>query len=290
MALVPSSSSAHDEESVHIHAKRISDKISLIIQNLINRRAQSDTRDIKCLACSSEVRQHHVTIRAIDINEKVRSYLDMHGIRTSKTEYDYTRLSDQDYYEHVLSKIVKNLQKLSKINGFGFPDPSPSENYPDLAQTFIHFDRLETLLEKMGAPKMLPANVLQRILNVSLLAERLCAEKHCRDIERLPINQGEVKIPADAFVEGLLLANTMANLTQIKNLPLTVLAPPKPSSIVTPSTVFRLSGLIYSDLLEIAKTMGIKDLSRTPQVISKASPSLVWRELNYIRRLIAHIH
>jgi hypothetical protein len=257
-------------------------------------RAES-TQSIRiCDDCSKTILPRHIFQRAMDIEHHLNAFINMMGQPAADPKIIEIRPYNTDDTNQIIKRIHNKFEDFSKLSRM-IDDTQFTHDHKDLhnkkedvRDSFNALDRIEILLMELGSPSVQPNLVLRRANMIRTLVQKLCTSAPCSSISP--------KSPAPlAFISPINVFNEAHQLIMLLDLfahhnglsiqgGITVISPS--SSIITPRQVNRLCGVLLADLIALNYAKFGPGTIAVEEITGPASPTQVWQQINYARRLL----
>jgi hypothetical protein len=288
--LTPYSSRAN-EDTFAVYSEKL---MRHLVSAMRNMRAESTQSISICENCSKTIQDRHLFQRAMDIEHHLNALKKMMGQQIAAPEI----IEIKPYGANDTNKIImrihdnfKNFAELSQIiNQAQF-----SEDHTDLRSTnndmrnpYNTLDRIEILLMELGSPSVQPNLVLRRARMISSLVKELCTSQDCASVNPRSPEPFDFKRPINAFNEAqhlIILLDKFARQNSL-NISGGVTVIPPSSAIITPRQVNRLYGVLLADLIALNYEKFGPGTIPVEKIVVSASPTQVWQQINYAKRLL----
>ena len=285
---IPDSSIAQEKanpNSVYARVNQIKDRLSQIYKKNLG--------TLSKIVVSQEFKgrryyPRHVFQRVLDIERQITGLLKLNSLKPKPI----TVIKIQKYTpDHVMALANSIYARTGEVR--------TAIELPDIDKTaeklkgkkpinvYVSLDRVETLLQRIGAPPVQPPDVLQRAQMVVHLISNLCATLKCDKLEKRPISEISLMRPIKVYAEvyRLIVAINDFEKKLANRIDGGILAPDMESGLIIPYTVHKVAGIILADLIEINRLNGELTELNIPRRSGQGSPIQVWREFDYARRL-----
>lgn len=236
----------------------------------------------------SEIRPRHVFQRALDVENKLLALMRLNGMDIEATRTIQIQPYSPNQVFKLLERLDVHVQELLSFHGMqagGLKKASGNQKNKDV---FHLLARMEKFLLKMGAPATQPAHVLKRARAIALISSHLCTIERCRYITRHIPSEDEFITPLHVYQETYRFIAGLDQYVRKNRIFLDggVLALPVEQSLIQPSHVNNIMGVVLADLISIMNHRRAMTFFDFPPIWSNVMPRDVWMEINYARRLL----
>ncbi|WP_135079591.1 hypothetical protein [Terasakiella sp. SH-1] len=279
---------AQDDSDLSYLTNELTHHIVTVIRAM---RTKGVVVDGYCTECSHKMQIRHTFHRAIDVDRHLSAFLKMHGEEVEERQILHFKKYNEDDIVVLLQGIDAKLELILAANDLMVDHSTIPENKRGPRDHYAVMERIENFMLSIGSPSVLPKNVLRRVMAISQVVRSLCASEVCPSVEKSPVDLLTPKMPIHVYREANKLITglrryVLANGIEIEG---GVTAPLLSKEFITPRIVNKTCGILLADLIEVRHQIGGGGTFRLPGGENHATPTHVWRELNFARRYLEEL-
>lgn len=263
-----------------------------IVTVLTDMRAKIVRNEGYCHQCSHGMLTRHLFQRAFDIDHHLTAFLNMYGHKTEHANiFQFKLYTDQDIIK-LLNNIDEKLELVLKANDITVDHSKIKKQNGKIRDNYAVLDRIENFILSIGSPSIQPRTVLKRARAINKIVKSLCRSEICPETQVSPDHLITPKMPIHVYREVNKLTTALHTFVERNkfNIHGGITSPPVSREIITPRIVNRTSGILLADLIEIRHIIGDKGDLEIPDVKIDATPTHVWKELNFARRYLEEMN